>query len=877
MLRRVFSEGILEEVMEQYTPMIRQYLEIKADYPDAFLFFRLGDFYELFFDDAVLASRELEITLTGRDGGTKERIPMCGVPHHSAEGYIKTLIQKGYKVAICEQIEDPKEAKGVVKREVTRVITPGTVMDSSMLSAENNFLCVIVKHGESFGLAVCDLTTGEFYLPEVALHSLLAVLEEVLTFTPKELILSGDLTEAELNLLRSHIQAAFSSQKRDKDEAELADIVKVRFPDQYGRIDPLCVQAAGLLLQYLHQTQKRGIDHIRELQIYQPNRHMILDPFTRRNLEITETIRNKSKYGSLLWLMDQCVTPMGSRMLKRWMDKPLVNRELIEERLDAVQFFIREPLIRAELRSLLKEVYDLERLAGRIAYGNVNGRDMVQIRRTLQVIPNILSCFKPYLETLPQQVSTFAHLDPCLDIYELLDRAIVDDPPVTVKEGGIIKAGYHAELDRLREASRDGKQWIAALEQQERELTGIRSLKVGYNKVFGYYIEVTKANLSLLPEGRYERKQTLANAERFVTAELKEKEALILEAEERMVDLEYELFLQVRERLISQIPRFQMLAKQVASLDCLLSLAELAVNNRYVRPTFHLTGEMHIEGGRHPVIEAVLQNGKYIPNPTHLDQEHSIYLITGPNMAGKSTYMRQVALIQIMFQMGSFVPADRAELPIVDRIFTRIGAADDLVEGQSTFMVEMKEIQVTTTQATRNSLVIIDELGRGTSTQDGIAIAQAVIEHLHDRIGCKTLVSTHFHELAALEEFLPRLRNYHMAVKETKQDVIFTRQLVAGAASKSYGIYCAKLAGLPETIIERANQLIADMGQGEGKQLDLFSQAWFQEEAAPDNMHEAEVINRIKSLDVNNLTPIQALNLISEWKTLISAPAHGER
>lgn len=868
--------------MEQYTPMIRQYLEVKKDYPDAFLFFRLGDFYEMFFDDAIKASRELEITLTGRDGGGETRIPMCGVPHHSSEGYIKTLIQKGYKVAICEQVEDPKEAKGVVRREVTRVITPGTIMDDSMLTSDNNYLSVVVKEDGFYGLAFCDLTTGEFYTPKEDLDSWLAALEEILPFAPKEILLTQTISEEELKNLSAHLQISFSWLEQLMEDHEALAEIEEWFAGKASQLPKVGTLAVGHLLQYLKRTQKRAIGHIREIEIYLPHRHMILDPFTRRNLEITETIRNKGRYGSLLWLMDRTVTPMGGRLLKRWMDKPLVHPRQIEERQDAVQFFLQNPILRAEMRSRLKEVYDLERLAGRLSYGNINGRDMVQIRRSLELLPDLIQLFQQTDGDLPKLIASASKMDSCQDICEKLRVAIVDDPPLTLKEGGLIKEGYHEGLDRLREASRNGKQWIAALEQREREITGIRSLKVGFNKVFGYYIEVTKANLAQLPKGRYERKQTLANAERFVTEELKEKEALILQAEEHMTELEYQLFQEIRQFLLQQIPRLQQVAQQIATIDVFLALAQIAEENYYVRPSIHPAGELHIEGGRHPVIEAVLKKERYIPNSTHLDQQCRIYLITGPNMAGKSTYMRQVALIQIMFQMGSFVPAERAELSVVDRIFTRIGAADDIVEGQSTFMVEMNEIKITTTQATKESLVIIDELGRSTSTQDGIAIAQAVIEYLHHKIGCKTLVSTHFHELASLESNLPKLKNYHMAVKETENDVIFTRQLVAGAASKSYGIYCAHLAGLPTRIIERANQLIAKIEKIEHvEQLDLFSPREHdlpytspEERKRPVENLEPQmlkVIERIQSLDIINMTPMQAFQQLYELKKLVEA------
>lgn len=857
--------------MEQYTPMIRQYLEIKAMHQDAFLFFRLGDFYELFFDDAIAAARELEITLTARDGGATERIPMCGVPHHAAEGYIKTLVQRGYKVAICDQVEDPKEAKGVVKREVTRIITPGTVMDSSMLSSDNNFLAAIIHEHDQFGIAFCDLTTGEFYVPLYLLDGWISVLEEILPYAPKEIVLSAHFPKDAQLQLRAHVHATFSIVDDVISSTEANELLQITFAKAYQQLPQLHIIAAGQLLHYIKNTQKRSIEHFLDLRLYEPNRHMILDPFTRRNLEVVETVRNKTKHGSLLWLLDRTVTPMGGRLLKKWLDKPLMQEKQIEERQDVVQFFLHDALLRTDVRQLLKEIYDLERLAGRVAYGNVNGRDLVQLRNSLMTVPQLLSAMKRTSAALPANLLYIDEMDDCQDIWLQLHHAVVDNPPITITEGGLIKDGYDIQLDELREASRSGKQWLAQLEQQERNLTGIKTLKIGYNKVFGYYIEVTKANLALLPDGRYERKQTLANAERFVTLELKEKEALILQAEERMMEIEYTLFHTLRTFLQEHIPRIQRLAQQIAMLDVFVSLAEIAEEKHYVRPAINTSGELNINHGRHPVIEAVLEKGHYIPNSTHLHADRLIYLITGPNMAGKSTYMRQVAIIQIMFQMGAFVPAEEASLAVVDRIFTRIGAADDIVEGQSTFMVEMNEIKVTTTQATAGSLVIIDELGRGTSTQDGIAIAQAVIEFLHDKIGCKTLVSTHFHELATLESRLPKLMNYHMAVKENDDDVLFTRQLIAGATSKSYGIYCAQLAGVPPRIIDRAHVLMSKLEKSEHlEQLDLFIE---QQEVASstdgqDPMLNSykEVVEQIYSLDLPNMTPMQALQVLYDLK-----------
>jgi DNA mismatch repair protein MutS len=792
--------------MAKYTPMIEQYLQIKQEAGDAFLFFRLGDFYEMFFEDAILAAKELEITLTGRDGGADERIPMCGVPYHSADQYIAKLIEKGYKVAICEQVEDPALAKGVVKREIVRIITPGTVMDGKAVGeAKNNFLVCLACCQGNYGLAACDLTTGELYETSAALLDHL--LEEAQVYTPSEIITEGAIYEQVKKAVSSwpgkvvvtHWQAA---------DASLAE--RHFSPEVVRALSAAAKYTVSFLLSYLQETQKRTLSHLLRVKSYEAEQYMTLDPFTRRNLELVETVRDRSKKGTLLWLLDQTMTSMGSRLLRRWIDKPLMQKQAIEARLEAVERLHHQFIVRDELRRCLKEVYDLERLVGRIAYGNANARDLVALKHSLQQVPAIFAAARSAeSHTLNRLLE---NADDCREVREWIEAAIVDDPPVSLKEGGMIRTGYHERLDRLREASTNGKQWIAELEQKERRETGIKSLKVGFNKVFGYYIEVTKANLHALPEGRYERKQTLANAERFVTAELKEKEALILEAEEKMADLEYELFVELRGRLAGQTTRLQKLAETIAAIDVYQSLATVSAAQRFCKPEISDGGDLVISQGRHAVVEAVLDDGQFVANDTALHMNGKrMLLITGPNMAGKSTYMRQVALICIMAQIGSFVPAQKAVIPLIDRIFTRIGAADDLIGGNSTFMVEMKDIQVMTAKATKRSLVIIDELGRGTSTAEGMAIAQAVIEYLHGQIGCKTLVSTHFHELAHLEERLPGLANYSMAVKESGDEVIFLRKLVRGAASTSYGIYCAQIAGIPGPIIARAYELLNEL------------------------------------------------------------------
>ncbi|WP_274650638.1 DNA mismatch repair protein MutS [Paenibacillus humicola] len=790
--------------MASYTPMIQQYLAVKEEAKDAFLFFRLGDFYEMFFDDAINASRELEITLTGREGGGDARIPMCGVPYHSAEGYISRLIEKGYKVAICEQVEDPAAAKGVVRREIVRVVTPGTVMETKALEgAANNFIVAAAEADGAYGIAACDLSTGEMYA--TSFSSLLDLLtDEINVYRPAEIVGDAALLERLRPAAAGWNRPVLFTDREPMEEARLA----LQFEGtRLDALDPARLRAVSLLTGYLDDTQKRSLAHVRSIRSYEPNQFMVLDPFTRRNLELAETVHDRSRKGSLLWLLDRTRTSMGARLLRRWIDKPLLSKEAIDARLEAVDELHRDFMLRDELRRELGGIYDLERLVGRVAYGTANGRDLNALKASLDRVPAIAGlCAGSGSQTLRALVDG---IDDCSDLAAMIGTVIVDDPPVSVREGGLIRAGYDAYLDELREAGASGKKWLAELERREREATGIKSLKIGYNKVFGYFLEVSKANLAMLPEGRYERKQTLANAERFVTPELKEKERLILEAEEKTVDLEYERFIQLRDHLNTQLNRLQRLAGIVAELDVRQSLAAVAAEQRYVRPEVTEGYDLIIEEGRHPVVEAVMEGTPFIANGTELRKGGpSMMLITGPNMAGKSTYMRQVALICIMAQIGSFVPAKSAVIPLTDRIFTRIGAADDLIGGQSTFMVEMKDIQTMTAKATAQSLVIIDELGRGTSTGEGMAIAQAVIEFVHNEIGSKALVSTHFHELAHLEQSLPSLANACMAVQETANSVTFLRRLVPGAAGSSYGIYCAQLAGLPESIISRAYTLL---------------------------------------------------------------------
>ncbi|MCT1402816.1 DNA mismatch repair protein MutS [Paenibacillus sp. p3-SID867] len=790
--------------MAKYTPMIEQYLKVKEQARDAFLFFRLGDFYEMFFDDAILASKELEITLTGREGGGAEKIPMCGVPYHSAEGYIQRLIEKGYKVAICEQMEDASVTKGMVRREIVRVVTPGTIMDGKVVhDKSNNYMVCVTETGGLMSLSACDLSTGELYVTSVP-SSEEWLRDEIGLYEPSEII--GDAVLLDIissQALPGSRNIVYTAWDRREDA-----LVRTQFGEPaWARLEEERRACISLLISYLSETQKRSLGQLTQIASYEPGQYMVLDPFTRRNLELVETVRERSKKGSLLWLLDRTETSMGARLLRRRIDKPLLSRSRIEERLEAVEHLYNQYILREDLRMALKEIYDLERLVGRIAFGSANGRDLNALKLSLRQIPSLKElCAQSASETLRRVAQD---TDICDDLCELIENAIVDEPPVSVRDGGIIKPGYHERLDEFREASTSGKRWIAELEAKERAATGIKSLKIGYNKVFGYYIEVTKSNLSSLPEGRYERKQTLANAERYVTPELKEKEGLILEAQEKMVDLEYALFTELRDKLNTQVNRLQKLAERIAEIDVYQSLAAVSAEYRFVKPELSEGYDYIVEGGRHPVVEAVMKDSSFIANGTDLRKDgSSILLITGPNMAGKSTYMRQVALLSILAQMGCFVPAERAVIPLVDRIFTRIGAADDLIGGQSTFMVEMADIQVMTEKATPRSLIIIDELGRGTSTSEGMAIAQAVIEYVHDHIGCKALVSTHFHELAHLQESLGGLKNYSMAVQESGDKVHFLRKLIPGAADSSYGIYCARLAGLPGSIIDRAYGLL---------------------------------------------------------------------
>ncbi len=859
------------------TPMMRQYLEIKEQYPDAILFFRLGDFYEMFFEDAKLASRELEITLTGRDAGEPERVPMCGVPFHAADNYIAKLIDKGYKIAICEQVEDPKSAKGLVKREVIRVITPGTVIDGNMLSdKDNNYLVAVCRIGQSYGLAVSDLSTGLFQVTQMTGQwALNQLLDELIRLAPREVVLPHSLwqdegvkksfQELEGTTITSLADQIFTQEQAQQAITEHFGQAKTTALDCWQ--SPAVCGAAGGLLHYLLETQKRKLQHITEITSYFTQSYMILDGIARRNLEICKSLRDGGKKGSLLSVLDLTRSAMGGRLLKAWLEQPLIDIKAINERLDAVQELVDSVLLRDELATALKNVYDMERLTARAAYGSANARDMLALLASLQMLPPLRQALTNCQSKLLKRI--YDQFDTLEDLKGLLESSIAEDAPITLRDGGLIKAGYSQEVDQLRAVARDGKSWLAGLESREKEKTGIKSLKVGFNKVFGYYLEVTKANLNLVPE-YYQRRQTLANAERFITPELKEYESMILGAEDRLVELEYNLFVDVRNQVAAEVSRIQHTALLVAQVDVLVALAEVAARQGYVRPEVNNSGVIEITEGRHPVVEINLGPGCFVPNDTYIDTDrHRLALITGPNMGGKSTYQRQVALIVLMAQVGSFVPASKASIGIVDRIFARVGASDDLTSGQSTFMVEMLETKQIMDHATSQSLVIIDELGRGTSNLEGMAIAQAVIEFLHDVVGCRTLFSTHYHELAELEGRLAGLKNYATAVKEQGDEVTFLRKVIRDQASKSYGIHCARLAGLPGQIIQRANQLVQQLEFNQraaqevvaGKtqvaasveQLALFPEK---------NEEHDEFKKEIVALDIANMTPLESLNYL---------------
>ena len=869
-----------ENKEKEFSPMMQRYLETKEQYKDCILFYRLGDFYEMFFDDAITAARELEITLTGKDCGQEERAPMAGVPHHAAEMYISRLIAKGYKVAICEQLEDPKTAKGIVKRGVIRVVTPGTIVESNMLEErKNNYIMSIFKSGIYFGISVCDISTGEFYAVEIKdNNNFPQLLDEIARYSPSELVINSNLADCteEMSKIRERFNA-YITRFQDKFFDTKPDIIKLRFnlvdtnqkPIENIEERSFAVASINALIEYIEQTQMTSLDHINKITIYQISKYMSLDMNARRNLEITEKMRDKSKKGTLLWVLDKTSTSMGGRHLRRWLNDPLIDTLEINRRLEAVKELKDNVMLRGDVIDNLKKVYDIERLAGKMAYGNANARDMITLKNSLARLPEV----KTVLQTTesPMLKDIYENLDELQDIYELIERSIVDDPPMTVKDGGIIKMGYDEEVDKLKTATTEGKNWIIQLEADEKEKTGIKNLKVGFNKVFGYFIEVTKSNLDQVPE-RYVRKQTLTNAERYITEELKNLENQILGAEEKVVSLEYDLFTKIREEIAKNIVRLQKTATMISTLDVLASFAQVAEDMNYCMPQVDNSGLIDIKGGRHPVIEKMLGTGEFVENDTYLDKdENRLSIITGPNMAGKSTYMRQVALITLMAQVGSFVPAEEAKIGVVDKIFTRVGASDDLSMGQSTFMVEMMEVATILKEATPNSLVILDEIGRGTSTYDGLSIAWAVAEYIanKEKCGAKTLFATHYHELTELEEKIEGVKNYSIAVKEKGEDIIFLRKIVRGGTDESYGIHVARLAGVPKMVTEEANKILKSLERKNiltGKKEEKKDKKQVEGQFDMYNFKLAEIAHEIDKINLNELTPIDALNTLVKIK-----------
>ena len=868
--------------MAELSPMMQNYLNTKSQYKDCMLFYRLGDFYEMFFDDAIIASRELEITLTSRACGLEEKAPMCGVPYHAVEIYISRLIAKGYKVAICEQLEDPKKAKGIVKRDVIRVVTPGTVIETNMLEEKkNNYIMSIAKKGMYYGIGICDISTGDFYATQIKLaeNNFEKLLDEYARYSPAELVVNTAMgnSEKELNILKDR-NNTFVTVREDKnfeeDEEKLLNLYTIT--DGYDKEkkefndESLVVSAINGLLNYFTETQKVKLEHINKIKIYEVQKYMALDINARRSLELTERMRDKSKKGTLIWVLDKTSTSMGGRLLRRWINDPLLEIEEIKERLDAVKELKDNMILRDDIINKIKKVYDIERLAGKISYGNANARDMISLKNSLSNIPSLKQILSTTNSKLLQIM--YKRLDELKDIYSLIERAIVDEPPISVKEGGIIKKGFNSEIDDLKEASTQGKNWIIALEAKEKERTGIRNLKVGYTKVFGYYIEITKSFLNQVPEN-YIRKQTLTGGERFVTEELKQIEEKILGSEEKVISLEYEVFTQIRNEIARNIERLQKSANTIANIDVLASLAVVAEDNNYVYPEVNDGDIIDIKSGRHPVIEKMINDGSFVENDTYLDCDKSrVEIITGPNMAGKSTFMRQVAIITLMAQIGSFVPAEKACIGIVDKIFTRVGASDDLSSGQSTFMVEMNEVANILKEATPKSLVILDEIGRGTSTYDGLSIAWAVAEYIADKekIGCKTLFATHYHELLGLEEKVEGIKNFQVAVKEKGEDIIFLRKIVEGGTDESYGIHVAKLAGVPKTVVTRANKILRSLEKG-GVKIKEEKESKKQVEGQFDlfNLKLADISHELDKININELTPIDALNTLVKLKEML--------
>ena len=871
--------------MAELTPMMQQYMETKKQYPDCILFYRLGDFYEMFFEDALTASRELEITLTGKNCGQEERAPMCGVPYHAVEGYLSRLVSKGYKVAICEQMEDPKLAKGLVKREVVRIVTPGTNLNIQALEEnKNNYIMCIAYFAGKTGISVADVTTGDYYMTEVEDNRKL--LDEVMKYAPSEIICNDAflVSGMELDDLKERLGIAIYSLEPHYFDDDLCRkcLMKHFGVNSLSGLGveefPNGVIAAGSLLSYLYDTQKIPLSHFTHIEPYLVNRYMLLDSSTRRNLELTETLREKQKRGSLLWVLDKTRTAMGARMLRSFLEQPLIHKNEMEERLDAVEAFCSNPVARDEIREYLNPIYDLERLLGKVSYKTANPRDLIAFRNSMEMLPHIKTVLKELPGTANEKIEQ--EMDGLEDLYLLICDSIEEEPPITIREGGMIKAGYNEDIDNLRRAKTEGKNWLAELENAERERTGIKNLRVKYNKVFGYYLEVTKSYLNMVPED-YIRKQTLTNAERYTMPRLKELEDTILNAEDKLCTLEYDLFCEIRDRIAGEIERIQTTAKAVARLDVFCSFSLVAEQNHYVRPVLNEKGQINIKDGRHPVVEKMIEHDMFIPNDTYLDNNsHQIAVITGPNMAGKSTYMRQTALIVLMAQVGSFVPARQAAIGIVDRIFTRVGASDDLASGQSTFMVEMSEVANILRNATRNSLLILDEIGRGTSTFDGLSIAWAVIEHISNRklLGAKTLFATHYHELTELEGKMNNVNNYCIAVKEKGDDIVFLRKIIKGGADKSYGIQVARLAGVPDMVIDRAKEIVEQLSDNDitekvqsisivdggtpARKQEHYDELDLEQISLFDTVTDADVLDELKNVEVSTMTPLDALNTL---------------
>lgn len=869
--------------MTEYTPMMQHYLKTHEEYKDCILFYRLGDFYEMFFDDAKVVSKELELTLTGKSCGAEERAPMCGIPYHAAETYLTRLVKKGYKVAICEQVEDPKLAKGMVKREVTRVVTPGTTLNAQALDeTKNNYIMCIAYIGDHYGISSADITTGDYYVTEV--DSERKLLDEVNKYQPTEIIcneafyISGidiDDMKNRMGIVIYSLDAWYFSDETA--QMTLKDHFKVRDLEGLGLADyDSGVVAAGALLKYLYETQKTTLSNLVAIHPYTTGKFMIIDSSTRRNLELVETLREKQKRGSLLWVLDKTRTAMGARTLRSFVEQPLIERTEIEERYDAIDEFNTNAITREEIREYLNPVYDLERLITRVTYQTANPRDLIAFRNSIHMLPPIKTLMSDFQSPLLKRL--YEQLDTLDELYELIEHSITEEPPLTLHDGGILKEGYNEEVDRLRKAKTDGKSWLADLEAKEREKTGIKNLKIKYNKVFGYYLEVTNSFKDMVPD-YFTRKQTLANAERFITPELKELEDVILGAEDKLIVLEYELFREVRQKVADEVIRIQKTAKAVAQIDVFASLATVAEQNNYCRPKLNEKGLIDIKDGRHPVVERMIQNEMFVANDTYLDNgSNRVSIITGPNMAGKSTYMRQSALIVLMAQIGSFVPAKSAKIGIVDRIFTRVGASDDLASGQSTFMVEMSEVANILRNATSNSLLILDEIGRGTSTFDGLSIAWAVVEYISNSklLGAKTLFATHYHELTELEGKISNVNNYCIAVKEKGDDIVFLRKIVKGGADKSYGIQVAKLAGVPDPVINRAKEIVEELVTADitGKVKDIAVQGSETKKKTQkkldevdltqfslfDTVKDDDVLNELKELDISHMTPMDAMN-----------------